>query len=83
MVAVSTVAVLWTGSVPAYSRPYLILMVTHRYGLLVKEMTVVGKKNGSWCWWAYLLSAAAGWYVKVVHDLRQSTSMSCPRLFWW
>lgn len=30
MVAVSTVAVLWTGSVPAYSRPYLILMVTHR-----------------------------------------------------
>jgi len=30
IVAVSTVAVLWTGSVPAYSRPYLILMVTHR-----------------------------------------------------
>ena len=30
LVAISTVAVLWTGSVPAYSRPYLILMVTHR-----------------------------------------------------
>eukprot|EP00752_Nemacystus_decipiens_P004084 g3738.t1 len=35
MVAVSTVAVLWTGSVPAYSRPYLILMVTHSVTLFL------------------------------------------------
>ncbi|CAM9603277.1 unnamed protein product [Hapterophycus canaliculatus] len=35
VVAVSTVVVLWTGSVPAYSRPYLILMVTHSVTLFL------------------------------------------------
>ncbi|CAM9716682.1 unnamed protein product [Laminaria digitata] len=35
LVAISTVAVLWTGSVPAYSRPYLILMVTHSVTLFL------------------------------------------------
>ncbi|CAM9190641.1 unnamed protein product [Scytosiphon promiscuus] len=35
IVAVSTVVVLWTGSVPAYSRPYLILMVTHSVTLFL------------------------------------------------
>ncbi|CAM9314223.1 unnamed protein product [Ectocarpus sp. 8 AP-2014] len=35
IVALATVVVLWTGSVPAYSRPYLILMVTHSVTLFL------------------------------------------------